>query len=508
MSQVQRDPTPQRRGPARSPDVVNNDKKNLSRSPAPQSQNGPQVIQFWGSSIFPKKISDKSSFTQIKSDEEIFQIIPGESHVLFVSKKNALFILGNNDYGQLGLGKIERAISPTLLSISDKHQISKVFTGSDFTFAMSSRAEIFSWGLNLKGQLGHGHFDNVDTPTRVRALSPSGATSSNNLSIPSNFSESLLGPAEMIVLISCGSLHSLALTNNGRIFSCGYGETYALGLGNTKTFSNFQEIPYFKDSSMKIEKISAGVSHSGCLINGQVYVWGTLGTSKALIHPKPNVMQINSEAIDFVLGDLLTVVLNSKGEVFTMGDNIDGQLGCDNVTNSSVPIKVNLLYKAEYIACGMNHVIALSKSKIFAWGSNRFGQINPRDPSIFIDVPTELEWVTDSFPFAIFCGPLQTYLISKKLISVSEKKEADEEVLLLLKKEVESFKAKTSLLKKENDKLKDEIKQLYSTISNIDSKNDDTSRADSNDGSDDSSLISNEKVQIGIKKEQNSSAFF
>ncbi len=509
MSHLQRDPTPQRRGPTRSPDLIN-EKKNMSRSPAPPQQNLPQLIQYWGSPIFPRKVSDKSPFVNIKTDEEIFQIIPGESHVLLVSKKNTLSIMGNNDYGQLGLGqqsqKSEKATVPIPLSIPDKTQISKVFTGSDFTFAISSRAEVFSWGLNLKGQLGHGNFDNCLVPTKVSSISPSGK-SGNTLTIPNNDVLGLLGSAEMIVLISCGALHTLALTNTGRIFACGYGETHALGLGTTRTSNIFQEIPHFKDSALKIEKIAAGVSHSGCLVNGQIYVWGTLGSSKGLTYQKPFALPLSSEAIDFVLGDLLTVVLNSKGEVLTIGDNIDGQLGTDSVNPIGLN-KVNLPYKAEYIACGMNHIIALSKSKIFAWGSNRFGQINPRDPSVAIDVPTELEWVTDSLPFAIFCGPLQTYLISKKPITINERREADEEVLLVLKKEVESFKAKTVLLKKENDKLKEEIKQLYSTISNIDSKTDDYSRGDSNDGSDDSELISHAQVQVRAEEEQNAQTVF
>jgi len=32
----------------------------------------------------------------------------------------------------------------------------------------------------------------------------------------------------------CGPLHSAALTNKHRLFTCGYGEKYALGTGRTK----------------------------------------------------------------------------------------------------------------------------------------------------------------------------------------------------------------------------------------------------------------------------------
>ena len=110
MSQPQRDPTPQRRPVARSPDA-NNEKKNVSRSPAPTQPNVPQIIQYWGSPIFPKRPGDKTQFMPIKVDEEIFQIIPGETHIHLVSKKNTLYSLGSNDFGQLGLGKVERALT-------------------------------------------------------------------------------------------------------------------------------------------------------------------------------------------------------------------------------------------------------------------------------------------------------------------------------------------------------------------------------------------------------------
>ena len=39
----------------------------------------------------------------------------------------------------------------------------------------------------------------------------------------------------MVVKMSCGPLHSVALTNRGRIFACGYGEKYALGTGKART---------------------------------------------------------------------------------------------------------------------------------------------------------------------------------------------------------------------------------------------------------------------------------
>ena len=46
---------------------------------------------------------------------------------------------------------------------------------------------------------------------------------------PSN--KSLLNSEEVVEDIVCGSLHTLVVTSKGRIFTCGFGETYALGHG-------------------------------------------------------------------------------------------------------------------------------------------------------------------------------------------------------------------------------------------------------------------------------------
>ena len=45
-----------------------------------------------------------------------------------------------------------------------------------------------------------------------------------------NNNNSFLNENEFAEEIACGTLHSLVRTNKNRIFSTGFGETYALGL--------------------------------------------------------------------------------------------------------------------------------------------------------------------------------------------------------------------------------------------------------------------------------------
>lgn len=52
----------------------------------------------------------------------------------------------------------------------------------------------------------------------------------------------LLAGDEVPVRVACGPLHSVVLTNRGRMFTCGYGEKYALGTGKPKTATEFIEL--------------------------------------------------------------------------------------------------------------------------------------------------------------------------------------------------------------------------------------------------------------------------
>jgi len=70
----------------------------------------------------------------------------------------------------------------------------------------------------------------------VKSLSYGNFINSNHLAavnnFKNNFTESILENDEIITDIACGPLHTLAVSNKNRIFSCGYGQSYALGHGN------------------------------------------------------------------------------------------------------------------------------------------------------------------------------------------------------------------------------------------------------------------------------------
>lgn len=74
------------------------------------------------------------------------------------------------------------------------------------------------------------------------------------------------------------------------------------------------------------------------------------------------------------------IVLDSLGQVWTIGRNDYGQLGDGSLINSNIPIKVKNLKSIQAISRGYDHSIALDSSgHLYLWGRNNYGQLGCSD---------------------------------------------------------------------------------------------------------------------------------
>lgn len=84
-----------------------------------------------------------------------------------------------------------------------------MFSGAHHSFYISSKREIFAWGLNNHGQLGIGHKENTAIPTKIKKFD-----------------------GINIVSIAGGEHHSIALTANGEVYCWGKNDEGQCGVGD------------------------------------------------------------------------------------------------------------------------------------------------------------------------------------------------------------------------------------------------------------------------------------
>lgn len=110
---------------------------------------------------------------------------------------------------------------------------------------------VLSCGQNDVGQLG---FNADDVPEKIRPA--------------------LVAGIKNVVDIKTGGMHSLCLTKGGVIWTFGCNDEGALGRDTSEEGS--EAIPTEIDLPGKVVKISAGDSHSACLLeDGRVFAWGS-----------------------------------------------------------------------------------------------------------------------------------------------------------------------------------------------------------------------------------------
>jgi len=254
----------------------------------------------------------------------------------------------------------------------------------------SSDSVMYCWGNTANGELGLGGIEEqyITFPT------------------PLKFN------ANAVKQIACGKSHTLILTKEGQVYSCGsndYGQ-----LGHEKPRTKLYAIPGL--DAWKIVLVACGENHSLALNEwGQVLSWGCnlygqLGLNNINdMNSKPRIVKdlVTSYVIQIACGYKHSLALTSRGELYTWGSNENGQLGV-GLKNKVVPVPTLVSsikgLPIALIACGASHSFVLSKSgAVYGWGKNKFGQLGLNSELDHV-YPTQLKTIRTIKVKYISCG--------------------------------------------------------------------------------------------------------
>ncbi|KAL8700165.1 MAG: hypothetical protein Q9224_001088 [Gallowayella concinna] len=249
-----------------------------------------------------------------------------------------VYVFGEGSSGELGLGDAKNAIDvkrPRLnphLS-AEKVGVVHLACGGMHVAALTRDGKVLTWGVNDQGALGRdtkwdGGMREMDADSDDEdnaGLNPLESTPGAITTFPEG---------TVIVKLSAGDSHTLALTDDGRVFGWGTFRSNEGILGFSKD-TLVQSTPVLLPKLSKIVDIASGSNHALALDNkGVVYTWGS-----------GQQMQLGYRMMERMRHDSLTpALLRSRGK------NI------------------------RYIACGADHSFAIdSKEQVWSWGVNSFG---------------------------------------------------------------------------------------------------------------------------------------
>lgn len=277
----------------------------------------------------------------------------------------------------------------------------KVSVGKDFCALVSCLGEVFTWGYNEYGQLGHDDRNIRAEPTLIKSIKP-------------NF----------INDISCGHQHCLALECSGKVFT--WGRNQAL-VGQKQVLDPYGKINNFENVGVnqyrprymkevlgyyQIKKISAGGFHNAVITEkNELYIWGD-NESCQLGSKELNVLNITiprsielfqeqkMEVLDISCGGLHSLALlkacSGIVSLWSWGDETQGQCGSGEKKIIHMPsiIKAFEGKSVEKFSAGSFHSLVLIKDEgLFGFGFNGNCEIGMTTQKKKIRSPIKIEKV-------------------------------------------------------------------------------------------------------------------
>ncbi|KAL8483582.1 hypothetical protein ACS0TY_026315 [Phlomoides rotata] len=333
---------------------------------------------------------------------DVHNIACGGQHGALVTKQGEIFSWGEELEGRLGHGVDSDVFHPKLIDALSNTNIELIACGEYHSCAVTLSGDLYTWGNGHFGLLGHGNEVNHWVPKRVN------------------------GPLEGIHVssISCGPWHTAVVTSAGQLFTFGDGTFGALGHGDRGSVSKPREVESLK--GLRTVRAACGVWHTAAVVevmvgsssssncsSGKLFTWGDgdkgrlgHGDKESKLVPTCVAALVEPNFCHVACGHSMTVALTTSGHIYTMGNPVYGQLG-NPLAVGKLPSRVEgKLGKSfvEEISCGAYHVAVLtSRTEVYTWGKGANGRLGHGDTDDR-NSPTLVEALKDKQVKSIACG--------------------------------------------------------------------------------------------------------
>lgn len=154
---------------------------------------------------------DKILFGNLKA----VMIACGGYHTIVLTEDYRMWTFGLGQNGRLGHGDTESSFVPKLVLAEElMGNVVMVAAGGAFSIAVVADGHVYTWGDGWKGTIGQGYDDD-----KLEAL------------VPTRLDESIFAGSR-VFLVSAGCAHSVATTTDGKLYVWGHGHFGRLGLGD------------------------------------------------------------------------------------------------------------------------------------------------------------------------------------------------------------------------------------------------------------------------------------
>jgi len=296
-------------------------------------------------------------------------------YCLALSREGEVYSWGDGFDGSLGHADGARAVPSRIESLS---RVESIAAGDNCTSAaVDEDGRLFTWGRatcyddgTMPSGLGYALDSQTEpqlTPKWVEALSE-----------------------DRVIGVALGDGFTLAVTDAGAIFSFGYNKRGALGHGSLEAEVLPRRVEALAQTGRRFVAMAAGSMHALALTEeGELYGWGRAnlsGHDRDESTPLQLTALVGQRVKLVCAGAVSSCAVTEKGEIFTWGDGGRGQLGHGDGEWHDTPKRVeglNGVKVAAAVTCATHTLVADEDGVVWAFGERML--LGLGDPDAVLD---------------------------------------------------------------------------------------------------------------------------
>ncbi|KAM3365928.1 hypothetical protein ACQJBY_015492 [Aegilops geniculata] len=271
------------------------------------------------------------------------------NHAAFVTESGEVFTCGDNSSACCGHGDVGRTIfRPTQILALKGISCKQVATGLSFTVILTRKGLVYTCGSNTHGQLGHGDTTDRAAPKIVELFKGPSPVVQHNELLPRAI-QSFKRRNILVVRVSAGDEHAVALDALGYVYTWGRGYCGALGHGDENDKTSPELIVGLK-GQVAVQVCARKRKTFVLTDEGSVFAFGWMGfgslgfpdrgSSDKVMQPSVLDSLSGHYVSQISTGLYHTVAVTNKGIVFGFGDNERAQLGQEFIRGCLKPTEI------------------------------------------------------------------------------------------------------------------------------------------------------------------------
>ena len=330
----------------------------------------PKSLYTWGGTYTNPGMLGLGNITNYSSPKHVGSLtnwaVTAANNGLFaaaVKSDGTLWLWGQNNYGQLGLGNTTNRSSPN--QVGSLTNWLSVACGYNFTLSIKTDGTLWAWGQNNWGQLGLGNTTYYSSPKQVGALTT-------------------------WLSVTGGYQFTFAIKTNGTLWAWGHNNIGQLGLGNT---TSYYSSPKQVGALTNWLSVACGTYFTTAIkTDGTLWSWGNNGNGQLGLNDTANrnspvqVGALNTW-INVATGGSNVLAVKTNGTLWSWGRNVAGQLGLGNTTAYSSPKQIGALTNWSKPSAGgsvgQNVGVIKTDGTLWSWGANGYGQLGLGNTSYY-----------------------------------------------------------------------------------------------------------------------------